>query len=158
MHADQSGWGSGGRSGAMGLAWAVPLRQHPWGWGEACGWAEVGVPMAGGRLPCLVCQTWLDVAGALRRPPRCEGWSLAGGAELSPASFMCCWKVAFVAGFAGFVHSWKLCPFLWASAPEWGEQPWLFMLDLSSVLRLHLGISLTAQGSREVFLLLVQSS
>lgn len=157
-----------GPLGLWGGAW--PMEGVMAGRDEALGWPELfkqgsalcvgggrsvgeeqrrGLPKASVRPCCLVCQTWLDLAGA--RPPRCEGWGLAGGAE-PDRPFMCCWTVFFVVGLAVFVPFWKQCPFPRASAPERGEQPSPFVSNLSSALCQCLRVVLTPPGvERSIF-------
>lgn len=143
--------GGDGRQG-WGLGWAQLFKQGSalCVGGRSVGEEQMrGLPKASVRPCCLVCQTWLDLAGA--RPARCEGWGLAGGAEPDPP-FMCCWKVSFVVGLAVFVPFWKQCPFLRASASERGEQPRPFVSNLSSAFCQCLGVALTPPGlERSIF-------
>lgn len=132
--------GGDGRQG-WGLGWAQLFKQGSalCVGGRSVGEEQMrGLPKASVRPCCLVCQTWLDLAGA--RPARCEGWGLAGGAEPDPP-FMCCSKVSFVVGLAVFVPFWKQCPFLRASARREVSNPGLlcqiWALPSASVWVLH---------------------
>lgn len=141
----------GGRDGATELPWAPAAGGWVWVGAEACGWGgEAGVPKASGCPPCLVCQTWFDLAGAGAKAstPRGVGAGWKGRAR---PSFYVLLKSGLCCGLAGFVPSWKQWPFLGASAPERGEHPHFFVSHLSSALCLCLGVALTPQRSEKHF-------
>lgn len=119
VHADQSGWGPGGSSGAMGLAWAVPLRAASLGLGESLrvsrgGGAYGGWPSALSCLSDLIRCGWRSAKASMLRGVE-SGWRGRAGPSFLYVllkSSLCC-RVC------------SLCPFLEAVPLSLGFSSWM---------------------------------